>query len=87
MVGSVAAYTTLFHRQRSQVCDSESHKIRDLERLIVGPQGGVANTIVFLKDISRGKGMDIPEARRSLDQKHAATSPTSCWCRRTARSS
>ncbi len=29
------------------ICDPESHKTRDLERLIVGPQGGVANTVPF----------------------------------------
>jgi hypothetical protein len=51
-----------------QICDPDSHKTRDLDR-IVGPQNGVANIVVFLKDISRGKAMDIPEARRSLDQK------------------
>src|SRR6058998_1240893 len=34
------------------ICDPDSHKTRDLERLIVGPQGGVANTVVFLKNIS-----------------------------------
>ncbi len=37
------------------VCDPESRKKVDLERLIVGPQGGVANTVVFLKYISSGK--------------------------------
>jgi hypothetical protein len=58
-----------------QVCDPESHKTRDLERLIVGPQNGVANTVVFLKDISRGKAMDIPEPRRSLDQKQCRYEP------------
>jgi hypothetical protein len=50
-----------------EICDPESHKTRDLERLIVGPQGGVANTVVFLKNISSGKAMDIPEPRRFLD--------------------
>jgi hypothetical protein len=58
-----------------QVCDPDSHKTRDLERLIVGPQNGVANTVVFLKDISQGKAMDIPEPRRSLDQKHCRYEP------------
>jgi len=58
-----------------QVCDPDSHKTRDLDRLIVGPQNGVANTVVFLKDISHGKVMDIPEARRSLDQKHCRYVP------------
>ena len=35
-----------------QVCDPDSHKVRDLDRLIVGPQNGVANTVVFLKDMT-----------------------------------
>jgi len=52
-----------------KVCDPDSNKTSDLERLIVGPQGGVANTIVYLKNISRGKAMDLPEQRRHLDQK------------------
>jgi hypothetical protein len=58
-----------------EVCDPESHKIRDLERLIVGPQGGVANTVVFLKDVSQGKAMDIPERRHFLDQKRCRYEP------------
>jgi hypothetical protein len=58
-----------------QICDPDLHKTRDLERLIVGPQNGVANTVVFLKDISRGKAMDIPEPRRSLDQKQCRYEP------------
>ena len=51
-----------------QICDPESHKVRDLERLIIGPQGGVANTVVFIKNISRGKDFDLPPARRFLNQ-------------------
>ena len=35
----------------------------------------MANTIVFLKDISRGKAMDLPEARRSLNQKQCRYEP------------
>jgi hypothetical protein len=58
-----------------QVCDPESQKTRDLERLIVGPENGVANTVVFLKDISRGKALEIPEPRRSLDQKRCRYEP------------
>jgi hypothetical protein len=53
-----------------QICDPDSKKVVDLERLIVGPQGGVANTIVYLKNISSGKAMELPEQRRHLDQKH-----------------
>ncbi len=51
------------------ICDPESTKTTDLERLLVGPQGGVANTVVYLKNISSGKAMDLPEQRRHLDQK------------------
>lgn len=53
-----------------QICDPDSRKTVDLERLIVGPQGGVANTVVYLKNIASGKAMDLPEQRRHLDQKH-----------------
>lgn len=58
-----------------EVCDPDSHKTRDLERLVIGPQGGVANTVVFLKDVSRGKAMDIPEPRRFLNQKYCRYEP------------
>ncbi len=57
------------------ICDPESHKTRDLERLIVGPQSGVANTVVFLKNISSGKAMEMPEPRRFLDQRHCRYEP------------
>jgi choline dehydrogenase-like flavoprotein len=57
------------------VCDPSSQKTRDLERLIVGPQGGVANTVVYLKDISKGKAMDLPQQRRFLDQRHCRYEP------------
>jgi hypothetical protein len=52
-----------------QICDPDKNKTADLERLVVGPQGGVANTIVYLKNITSGKAMDLPEQRRHLDQK------------------
>jgi hypothetical protein len=58
-----------------EVCDPEGAKTRDLERIIVGSDGGVANTLVYLKDISRGKAMDLPEARRMLDQKQCRYVP------------
>ena len=51
-----------------QICDPDSHKSRDLERLVIGSQGGVANTVVYLKNISSGKAFDLPPGRRSLDQ-------------------
>src|SRR5208282_608513 len=40
-----------------QVCDPLGQKHRDLERLLVSPSGGVANTVVFLKSVTRGKAM------------------------------
>jgi hypothetical protein len=58
-----------------QVCDPDSKKTVELERLIVGPQGGVANTVVYLKDISSGKAMDLPEQRRHLDQRRCRYLP------------
>ncbi len=58
-----------------QICDPDSKKTTDLERLILGPQGGVANTVVYLKNISSGKAMDLPEQRRHLDQKHCRYIP------------
>jgi hypothetical protein len=58
-----------------QICDPESQKTRDMERLIIGPQGGVANTVVYLRNISSGKPMDLPEQRRQLDQKHCRYVP------------
>ena len=53
-----------------QICDPDGNKKVSLERLIVGPEGGVANTIVYLKNISAGKAMELPEQRRHLDQRH-----------------
>jgi hypothetical protein len=58
-----------------QICDPESAKTRDLERLIIGPQGGVANTVVYLQNVSHGKAFDLPEQRRFLDQKHCRYEP------------
>jgi hypothetical protein len=58
-----------------QICDPDSHKRVDLERLIIGPDGGVANTVVYLKNIPSGKAMDLPEPRRFLDQKHCRYEP------------
>jgi Polysaccharide lyase family 4, domain II len=58
-----------------QICDPESAKTRDLERLIIGPQGGVANTVVYLENVSRGKAFDMPEQRRFLNQKNCRYEP------------
>jgi len=58
-----------------EICDPQSQKKRDLERLVVGSNGGVANTIVFLKDISKGKAMDLPEEHQFLNQKTCRYEP------------
>ena len=54
----------------AQICAPDGKKTTSLERLTVGPEGGVANTIVYLKNISAGKAMELPEQRRHLDQRH-----------------
>jgi hypothetical protein len=59
----------------NQICDPESKKTADLERLIVGPRGGVANTIVYLKDISSGKALVMPEQHPHLDQRNCRYIP------------
>jgi hypothetical protein len=59
----------------SQICDPNSEKTADLDRLIIGPDGGVANTVVYLKQITAGKDFDLPPARRFLDQKHCQYEP------------
>lgn len=58
-----------------QICDPDSQKVRDLDRLIIGLQGGVANTVVFLKNISQGKAMELPANRRFVDQRHCRYEP------------
>lgn len=57
------------------VCEINGSKTRDLERIIVAPDGAVENTVVYLKDISKGKAMDLPVAERSLDQKQCKYIP------------
>jgi len=58
-----------------QICDPLSQKHRDLERLVVSPDGGVANTVVYLKDVIAGKPMDLPAPRRFLNQKNCRYEP------------
>lgn len=58
-----------------QICDPLGQKHRDLERLVVSPTGGVANTVVYLKDVAAGKAMDLPLPRRYLNQKNCRYEP------------
>src|SRR6202041_952840 len=51
-----------------EICDPDGKKTTSLERLIVGPVGGVANTIVYLKNISAGNAMERPEMSCHLPQ-------------------
>jgi hypothetical protein len=55
--------------KNQDICDPDSHKTVDLDRLEVGANGAVANAVVYLKDISEGKAMDLPETRQRLDQR------------------
>lgn len=57
------------------VCDPDNAKTRDLERLEIGANGGVANTVVYLANIDHGKAWDLPAARRSLNQKRCRYEP------------
>jgi len=66
---------TLSISKDPEVCDPDSHKVRDLERLIIGPENGVANTVVFLKDVSRGKAFNFSAERALLNQKHCRYEP------------
>jgi hypothetical protein len=52
-----------------KVCDPDSRKTTSLERLEIGPDGGVANTVVYLKNVTAGKALTAPEQRRHLDQR------------------
>jgi hypothetical protein len=57
------------------VCDPENRKTRDLERLEINSEGEVANTVVFLRGITRGKPMDLPDARQHLNQENCRYVP------------
>jgi hypothetical protein len=58
-----------------QICDPLGQKHRDLERLLVSADGGVANTIVYLSNVKAGKAMDLPAPRRFLNQKSCRYEP------------
>jgi len=58
-----------------QVCDPLGQKHRDMERLVVSSEGGVANTVVYLKNVTAGKAMDLPFPRRFLNQKNCRYEP------------
>jgi len=57
------------------ICEIDGKKTASLDRLIIGPENGVANTIVYLKNIHTGKALELPEQRRHLDQRHCRYIP------------
>jgi hypothetical protein len=57
------------------ICEVDGKKTASLDRLIIGPENGVANTIVYLKNIHAGKALELPEQRRHLDQRHCRYIP------------
>ncbi len=73
--GPLPKIPTLAINKDPEICDPQAQKKRDLERLVVGSNGGVANTVVFLKDVTRGKAMDLPEGRQFLNQKTCRYEP------------
>lgn len=58
-----------------QICDPNSNKTVNLDRLIIGPQSGVANTVVYLKNVTSGKALELPPQERHLDQKQCRYVP------------
>lgn len=52
-----------------KICDPSGETTRDLQRLIIGPEGGVANTVVYLVNVTHGKAWDLPPSERTLDQR------------------
>jgi len=73
--GPVPKISSVAINKDAEVCDPQSQKRRDLERLLVGSGGGVANTVVFLKNITKGKAMDLPETRQFLNQRNCRYEP------------
>ncbi len=58
-----------------KICDPAGESTRDLQRLIIGPEGGIANTVVYLTNVTRGKDWDLPPSERTLDQRTCAYIP------------
>jgi len=51
------------------VCDPQKAGTRDLDRLVIDSDGGVQNTVVYLKDVTIGKAWDTTTTKRIIDQK------------------
>jgi hypothetical protein len=73
--GPVPKIPSVLINKDPDVCDPQSLKKRDLERLVIDGNGGVANTVVFLKNVTKGKAMALPEGRQYLNQKTCRYEP------------
>ena len=73
--GAKPQRVTLPITKNRDICEINGQKTRDLERIEIAPDGGVANTVVFLKGIASGKAWDLPEVRQSLDQRNCQYVP------------
>jgi hypothetical protein len=61
--------------KNTNVCEIKGQRDVNLDRLVVGPDDGVENTVVYLKSIPKGKAMDLPVAWRTLNQKNCRYDP------------
>lgn len=66
--GTLPRTPTLNITKDPQICDPSSRKVKDLERILIGPDRGVANAVVYVSNIYRGKAMSLPPERQFLDQ-------------------
>jgi len=66
--GPVPAAITLPISKDAAICDPQSHKRVSLDRLIVGSEGGVANAVVFLRNISAGKAFPTAQSKPLINQ-------------------
>jgi hypothetical protein len=51
------------------VCDPQKAGSTDLHRILINENGEVENTVVYLKDVTRGKPWEPTQLRQVLDQK------------------
>jgi hypothetical protein len=51
------------------VCDPQKAGSADLHRIVINENSEVENTVVFLKDVTRGKAWEPTQLRQVLDQK------------------
>ncbi len=71
--GSPPAVAPMAINKNPEVCDLAGTGTRDSVRLQVSASGGVANAVVYLEGIEKGKPMDTSELR--IDQKDCGYSP------------